>query len=115
MVLVNVKNVKGYITEFEIKGHAGYAKSGQDIICAAASAISYTALGYFENKYNPKNDKNKVLFIEKNGYIIWRRPEPLDEKSLIEDNAVLNAMILGFKQVEYTYGKKYLTVKEEEV
>lgn len=30
--------------DVEIHGHAGYAPNGQDIICAAVSAIAYTLL-----------------------------------------------------------------------
>lgn len=30
-------------------GHAGYAQSGQDIVCAGASAIVYALLGWLEN------------------------------------------------------------------
>lgn len=29
---------------FEIKGHAGYAESGADIVCAAISVLGYTLL-----------------------------------------------------------------------
>lgn len=29
----------------EIKGHAGYGKMGQDIICAAVSILTYTLVG----------------------------------------------------------------------
>lgn len=29
---------------FEIKGHSGYAEEGKDVVCAAVSAVSQTAL-----------------------------------------------------------------------
>lgn len=32
-------NDKGEIDSFKIKGHAGYAPSGRDIVCAAVSAL----------------------------------------------------------------------------
>lgn len=32
-----------------ISGHAGYAESGKDIICAGVSSIAYALLGYLEN------------------------------------------------------------------
>ncbi len=34
----------GWITGFEIKGHAGYAPAGADIVCAAVSAVSETTV-----------------------------------------------------------------------
>ena len=32
-----------------IEGHAGYSDNGNDIVCAGASAIAYTLLGYLNN------------------------------------------------------------------
>lgn len=34
----------GLITGFEIKGHAGYAQSGADIVCSAISTASHMAV-----------------------------------------------------------------------
>lgn len=115
MVLVRIKLKEGLVTGFEIKGHAGYANRGKDIICSAISAIGYTAIGYFETKYNPDEEADNAFFTENDGYIVWRRPETSDPKQIIEDNAVLDAMIIGFKQIEYTYGSKYITLKMKEV
>lgn len=115
MIFISIKLKQGEVTGFEIKGHSGYAECGKDIVCSAISAICYTAIGYFENKYNPEEDAPKVLYRETEGHIIWCRPKAAEEKRYIEDCAVLEAMTLGFKQIEYSYGKKYITVKEEEV
>ena len=35
--------------ELSIRGHAGYSDCGNDIVCAAVSAIAYTLLGMLEN------------------------------------------------------------------
>lgn len=35
--------------ELSVVGHAQYAESGRDIVCASASTISYTLLGFLEN------------------------------------------------------------------
>lgn len=34
----------GRIASFEVSGHAGYARRGQDIVCAAVSAVTQTAV-----------------------------------------------------------------------
>jgi uncharacterized protein YsxB (DUF464 family) len=120
MITVTVeRNPKGKIIRFTVKGHAGYDEAGRDIICAAASATSYTAIGWFEEKYNPEGDEKKRSFTEKDGLIRWKRPEPdkkaddqADNESVTADDAVLEAMLIGFKQIEYSYGKKYLVVKD---
>jgi uncharacterized protein YsxB (DUF464 family) len=39
--LISIRREDGYIT---IKGHAGYAPIGQDIVCAAVSALVQTFL-----------------------------------------------------------------------
>ena len=31
-----------------VSGHAGYAPAGQDIVCAAVSALTYALAGYLE-------------------------------------------------------------------
>ncbi|EGS35558.1 MULTISPECIES: ribosomal-processing cysteine protease Prp [Megasphaera] len=38
------KNKAGQFTSFSVQGHADYAASGQDIVCAAVSMLSQTAL-----------------------------------------------------------------------
>lgn len=43
MIKVNV-NLKSGDISIDIKGHAGYAPHGQDIVCAAISAIAQTAV-----------------------------------------------------------------------
>jgi uncharacterized protein YsxB (DUF464 family) len=115
MIHVSIWLEDEIIVGFEIKGHAGYADKGYDIICSAVSAISYTAVGYFENKYNPEGKMDKISYIESDGYMKFTRPISTNSKEIIKDNAVLEAMVLGFKQVEYSYGSKFVRVKEEEV
>ena len=114
MVKVVFKRRNNIIESFELKGHADYADKGQDIICSAISAISYTAVGYFENKYNPKKEKKKTTYTESSGYMKFDRP--LDrEGSLLEGNAVLEAMEIGLRQIEDSYGKKFIQVRVWEV
>ena len=105
---------EGSVIDFRVKGHAGYDIEGKDIICSAASAIAYTACGYFEEKYNP-DGKKKTLFKEKSGDLSWTRPRITDRDEKIAADAVLEAMVIGFRQIEYSYGSKYLVVSEEEV
>ena len=39
----------GTVHTLILKGHAGYDEHGKDIVCAGASAIVYTLLGWLEN------------------------------------------------------------------
>lgn len=40
--------------ELAIFGHAGYAKAGEDIVCAGVSAIGYALLGFLRNSTEAK-------------------------------------------------------------
>ena len=67
-----------------------------------------------EEKYNADGQK-QTLFKEKSGDLSWMRPRITDRDEKIAADAVLDAMIIGFRQIEYSYGSKYLVVSEEEV
>ncbi len=38
MIKADFKKHRGYLVGFSIKGHAGYAESGHDVVCAAVSS-----------------------------------------------------------------------------
>jgi len=48
---------------FEITGHAGYARAGQDIVCAAVSAIGYTVIGVLEKMASGKYEVSTARMI----------------------------------------------------
>ena len=51
----------------EMKGHAHYANAGQDIVCAAASAIAISLIQAIE-KFVAKQD---VIFTDDEGYLYF--------------------------------------------
>lgn len=102
------RNSQGAVTGFEISGHAGYADAGSDIICAAVSAIAYTAIGYFSEKwYGGKAPE----YSERDGFLQFWVPECAERSSAAD--AVMEAVAIGFKQVELSYGAKYIKVIDE--
>ena len=48
MIRCTVHEKGGMITGFECKGHAGFAESGQDIVCAAVSILTTTCANALE-------------------------------------------------------------------
>lgn len=44
MTTVTIRHQGGKIVGFSAKGHTGYAEEGEDIVCAAVSAITQTAM-----------------------------------------------------------------------
>lgn len=103
------RNGQSQILAFTLSGHAGYAKAGQDIICAAVSAICYTALGYFDTvRFGGKDICYKIS----DGYMKFNRPDGLSQEENSKADAVLEAMVIGLRQVQTSYGKKYLRIKD---
>ncbi|HOJ12483.1 MAG TPA: ribosomal-processing cysteine protease Prp [Clostridiales bacterium] len=103
-----VRDRQGFIWEFTINGHAGYKKNGEDIVCAGVSAVAYTAVGALAEMAGISN------FSEKDGYMKCSIPPDIDQHSKHYAKIILDAMIIGMKQIEYSYGK-YVVVEEEEV
>lgn len=111
MTKINVvRDNKGFIWEFQTSGHAGFAPQGEDIVCAAVSVLAQTAVGAMQDLIGEKYFSYKI----KNGYlkctVSLDIPEELKEKTL----TILETIVIGFKQIELTYGK-YVSVLDEEV
>ena len=49
MIRVTLHSQGESITGFEVKGHAGYAEAGQDIVCAAVSILTTTCANALES------------------------------------------------------------------
>lgn len=99
------KDNQGNLSGFDISGHAGYAEEGSDIICAAVSAIAYTAVGYFEEK---KICGTKPNYSECDGHMKLSLSQK--ESQSTEAKAVLEAALIGLKQIEFSYGSEYVKV-----
>lgn len=105
---VILQDARGIIQGFKVKGHAGFANPGKDIVCSAVSAIVYTALGGLDELAGFKN------FTEKNGSIICFIPEDLSAEQRTITNIILETMIIGLRQIEADYDE-YIRVCYEEV
>ncbi len=103
------RNSRGAVSGFEITGHAEYAEEGSDIICAAVSAIAYTAAGYFQEK---KIGGGPPEYSEQDGFMKFRAPrigaDRPEERAAAD--AVLEAAAIGLKQIELSYGTEYIKV-----
>ncbi|HHW56904.1 MAG TPA: ribosomal-processing cysteine protease Prp [Clostridia bacterium] len=102
------KNSKGDIYKFSIKGHAGYGEYGKDIVCAAVSAISQTAILGLENLRSVKIKKKiregdlEVVIVEKGC-----------EEDNIRLNAILETMVMGLKDIAEDYPIHVKVIEEE--
>lgn len=88
-------------------GHAGFARSGNDIVCAAISVLVINTLNSIEEL---ANEEIIVESDEKEGYIECHFPDEINEKTKL----LMDSMVMGLKEIRRNYGKKYfeLIIKE---
>lgn len=93
----------------EVSGHAGFAKNGEDIVCAGVSALTYTML----------NSLKSIVGIEptvkiSNGYTKCILPLDIDGEKKTSAQIVLKTIVLGYKNIQESY-KSFIEVLIEEV
>lgn len=75
-----------------IEGHANYAETGQDIVCAAVSGIAFSLMGYVENC------GDRYVIHADVGRIEIEVAEPSEKTE-----AALEMALIGFMQVEMAH------------
>ena len=110
--MINIKvsrSENGSVCGFSVKGHSGYAESGSDIICAAVSALCYTAAGYFDEAglYGIRTE-----FEEGEGYMKLEVVSEDRGENMIRAETVMEAWLTGIKQIRESYGGKYLRIRD---
>lgn len=91
MIKIKVTRNKGnMITKCTIDGHAGYDTRGFDIVCAAVSGISCTAIIGLQRVTNTIG-----IYETKPGYCMIRPKETTDEKGQI----ILEMMVAGLTEI----------------
>ncbi len=104
-----MRDGSGYIRGFDVKGHAGYAEHGSDIVCSAASVTAYTAAGALEGLAGIKG-----CYSEESGLFVLNLPEGIPSEQSQTARIILETAAIGFRQIENSY-RKFLSVAEKEV
>lgn len=109
MTGITVLYHNGRIVGFEAKGHSGYAEHGEDIVCAAVSALTQTAvIGISELTECPaKTDIS-------DGKLLLKLDHSVECKDFEKAQLILGTMLLGLRSIEQEYSN-YLKLKEREV
>ena len=106
MITVTVLKKDGEFNKIESRGHAGFAEKGQDIICAAVSALMVNAVNSidtFTEDIIHVSSEEGYLSLE---FIVG----PSKDSKLLIDS-----LMLGLSQIQDSYDRAYLKVLVMEV
>jgi uncharacterized protein YsxB (DUF464 family) len=103
--MINVtinRNEHNEITAFEMSGHADFAKHGQDIVCAGASAVSFGTVNAIIAlcKITPEIEQGGG-----GGYLRCTIPTNIDSSVFEKIQLLLEGMIVSLQTIERDYGK----------
>ncbi len=93
---------------FICSGHAGYGAYGEDIVCAAVSALVINTINSLDKITGEAMD---VTTDEESGTIRCFFERPLQETSRV----LLDSLVLGLTRIEEQYGKKHCRLHYKEV
>jgi hypothetical protein len=98
----------GWISRFRASGHAGYAESGHDIICAAVTALAATAIGSLQELA-----AIEPLHRLEDGLIEICLPDRLTLTERQEQTAavLMQALLIGCRQIGDSYGDRFIRIR----
>ena len=91
-----------------MEGHAGYAQEGEDIICAAVSALS---LNFFNSVETFTEDEFEGRAGQEDVQFEFRFTSDISPESQL----LMNSLILGLQNIEKDYGRTYIIIRFKEV
>ncbi len=106
MIKVKVTLKNGCYADFESKGHAGFAEQGEDIVCAAVSALIINAFNSIE-----KFTEDAFEEEQDDGYVHVSFPGPPSKDAAL----LMDSLVYGLRQIEESSGSQFLKVKIREV
>jgi uncharacterized protein YsxB (DUF464 family) len=100
MVNIEVfRDISGNVKGLRISGHAGYADSGQDIVCAGVSALAETAVLALRELAGIKPNVKK-----KQGLLLLKLPEESIPENVLEvSEIILDTICLGLQDMSRSY------------
>lgn len=108
MTTVTIVRSNGVFKSITVDGHAGFARNGKDIVCAAVSMLVINTINSIEEF---TDDDFKGLADDKKGRIEFELVSEPSRESII----LIDSMILGLTNASEEYGKKYLRLEFKEV
>ncbi len=97
------------IQSMELRGHAGFAEYGQDIVCAAVSSLSIHTVNTLIGLAHIELDV-EVDDVE-GGYLRIQLPDTLTEQQQHDAKLLLDGLVQSFVQLQEEH-KENITIKE---
>ena len=99
----------GALTGYRAQGHTGYAEAGEDIVCAAVSALTQTTLNGLQNVL-----KAPVMFeIDDEAALLEARLTPQATEVQVEAaQLLLETLLEGLRAIERSYPRNVRIIEE---
>ncbi|MFG6382809.1 MAG: ribosomal-processing cysteine protease Prp [Lachnospiraceae bacterium] len=109
MIYVTIyENSEQEYIAFQCVGHAEYADAGEDIICAAVSALVINTINSIEHLVS---DEFNIVTNQESGLIDFSLKEEYSKDSLL----LIRSLALGLQGIQNNYGSEYITLIFKEV
>ena len=95
-------------TAFNCIGHAEYGEYGEDIICAAVSALVTNTVNSIEILVK---DDYRVTTNEEEGLLNFALKEGYRKESVL----LLRSLVLGLQEIQRVYGNEFISLNFKEV
>jgi hypothetical protein len=106
MITVTVEKKGAEYIRFTCKGHAGYARAGRDIVCAAVSALVTNTVNSLEQLTGDSFETRT-----EDGFVCLDFPDSLSDRGLL----LMDSLLLGLTETAHSVGNRYLQVRVREV
>ena len=98
-----VRNTDGFVRQFTVSGHSGFAQSGEDIVCAAVSSTVWMTINGIE-----KQNLARLSYVERDGFVDCIVEEKLSDGA----DVLLNSLVMFIAELSGQY-KEFLKLSEE--
>ena len=102
MTTVRVEWEGANIQRLTVSGHAGFAQSGRDIVCAAVSVLMTTGINALESVAGVQPN---IWQDEQAAVMGMELPRNLEEKTMHDAQVVLKTVLQGFRDIQEGYPK----------
>lgn len=108
------RNQNRYIVKYEVSGHVDFDEHGRDILCAAVSVLSQTAILALEKVCKISHCDIDLCVDEKTGYLRVSLSDQIPKDKRDKANIVLESMVVGMEDISLQYPKYINLVGKEE-